>query len=131
MSEPQKLSCHKKLQLSRVHHAVSLLINLLHCVRATNYSDKGSLPNFDWEFTRINSILLSLKTSDNVRFSNVFSGNWHELIHLTALNPLSANFTKWSNTLKQFKGNFPTNCLNVFDHFVGLAHKGLNFHNLF
>ena len=40
-------------------------------------------------------------------------------------NPLRANFTKWSNTLKQFVGNFPTNCLSVFDHFVGLALKGI------
>ena len=36
---------------------------------------------------------------------------------------MSANPTKWSNTLKQF-GNLPTNCLSVFDHFVGLALKG-------
>ena len=35
-----------------------------------------------------------------------------------ALNPLSNNPTKWSNTLKQFVANFPTNCLSVFDHFV-------------
>ena len=40
-------------------------------------------------------------------------------------NPLSANFTKWSNTLKQFVGNFLTNCLSVFGHFVGLALKRL------
>ena len=40
-------------------------------------------------------------------------------------NPLSVNFTKWSNTLKQFVGNLPTNCLSVFDHFVGLVLKGL------
>ena len=40
-------------------------------------------------------------------------------------NPLSANPTKWSNTLKQFVGNLPTNCLSVFDHFVKLALKGL------
>ena len=40
------------------------------------------------------------------------------------LNPFSANFTKWSNTLIQFVGNLQTNCLNVFDHFVGLALKG-------
>ena len=33
-----------------------------------------------------------------------------------ALNPLSANPMKWSNTLKQFVGKLPTNCLNVFDH---------------
>ena len=46
-----------------------------------------------------------------------------ELIH--TLNPLSANFTKWSDKLKQFVGNLPTNCLSVFDHFVGLALRGL------
>ena len=40
-------------------------------------------------------------------------------------NPLSANPTKWSNTLKQFVGTLPTNCLTVFDHFVGLVLKGL------
>ena len=37
------------------------------------------------------------------------------------LNPLSANPTKWPNTLKQR----PTNCLSLFDHFVKLALKGL------
>ena len=41
------------------------------------------------------------------------------------VNPLSANPTKWSNTLKQFVGNLPTNRLSVFDHFVGFALKGL------
>ena len=41
-------------------------------------------------------------------------------------NPLSANFTKWSNTLKQFVGKLPTNCLSEFEHFVGLALKRLN-----
>ena len=40
-------------------------------------------------------------------------------------NPLSANFTKWSNTLKQFVGKLPTNCLSVFGNFLGLALKGL------
>ena len=43
-----------------------------------------------------------------------------------SLNPLSANPTRWSNTLKQFVGKLPTNCLSVFDHFVGLALKGLS-----
>ena len=42
-----------------------------------------------------------------------------------AFNPLGANPTKWSNTLKQFVGNLPTNCLSVFDHFVILALKWL------
>ena len=43
----------------------------------------------------------------------------------TCLNPLSANPTKWSNTLKQFVAKLVTNCLSMFDHFVGLALKGL------
>ena len=41
------------------------------------------------------------------------------------VNPLSANIKKWSKTLKQFVGKLLTNCLNVFDHFMGLALKGL------
>ena len=42
-----------------------------------------------------------------------------------SFNPLSANPTKGPNTLKQFVGNLPINCLSVLDHFVGLALKGL------
>ena len=41
------------------------------------------------------------------------------------LNLLNANPTKWSNTLKQFVGQLPTNCLSVFYHFVELALKRL------
>ena len=44
-------------------------------------------------------------------------------------NTLSANPTKWSNTLKQFSGKLPTNCLSVFDRGVGLALKGLRHQN--
>ena len=40
-------------------------------------------------------------------------------------NPLSTNPAKWSNTLKIIRRLLPTNCLMVFDHFVGLALKGL------
>ena len=40
-------------------------------------------------------------------------------------NPVRANPAKSSNTLKQFVGELPTNCLSVFDRFVGLALKGL------
>ena len=43
------------------------------------------------------------------------------------INTLSANPTKWSDTNKQFVGNLPTNCLSMFDHFVGFALKGLTF----
>ena len=44
---------------------------------------------------------------------------------LFVLNSLSANPTKWSNTVKQLVGKLPTNCLSVFEHFVGLVRKGL------
>ena len=37
-----------------------------------------------------------------------------------SINPLRANPTKLSNTLKQSAGNLLTNCLSVFDDFVGL-----------
>ena len=40
-------------------------------------------------------------------------------------NPLNTNPTKWSNTLKTIRRFLPTNCLRVFNHFVGLALKGL------
>ena len=46
-------------------------------------------------------------------------------------NPLSTNFLKWSDTLKQFVGKFPTNCLSVFDHFVGLSFRGLTLSKFF
>ena len=42
------------------------------------------------------------------------------------INSLSAKPTKWSNTLQQFVGKLPTNRLSGFDHFVGLALKGLS-----
>ena len=38
---------------------------------------------------------------------------------------------KWSNTLKQFVGNLPTNGLSVFDHFWGLMLKGFRKSNGF
>ena len=41
------------------------------------------------------------------------------------INPLRAKPTKWSNTLKQFVGKSQEIVLSVFDHFVGLALKGL------
>ena len=48
---------------------------------------------------------------------------------LLTVNPLRDNPTKRSNSLKQFVGNLPTNCLSVFDHFAGLALKGLSYTN--
>ena len=51
-------------------------------------------------------------------------------IFIYQFNPLNADSTKWSNTLKQFVGNLPTNCFSVFDRFVGLALKGLRYRDI-
>ena len=66
-----------------------------------------SASNFSSEYRMYNSITLA-------KFETI-----------QKFNPLSANFTKWPNTLKQFVGNLPTNCLSVLGHFVALALKGL------
>ena len=40
--------------------------------------------------------------------------NWEpSSLRPSFFNPLSANSAKWSNTLKQFVGKFPPNCLSV------------------
>ena len=41
-----------------------------------------------------------------------------------SLNPLRANPTNWSNTIRRL---LPMNSLRVFDHFVGLTLKGLSY----
>ena len=61
------------------------------------------------------------RTNSNVYAGEPLTSFYEKLL----LNPLSANPTKWLNTLKQFVGSLTTNCLSVFDHFVGLALKGL------
>ena len=50
--------------------------------------------------------------------------NFQELSSVR-INLLSASSTKWSNTLKKFVSNLPTNFLIVLDHFFGLALKNL------
>ena len=61
----------------------------------------------------------------------VFKKNYFVLYYVNliffpdkSINPWSANPTKWWNTRK-LRWLLLTNCLNVFDHFVGLALKAL------
>ena len=56
-----------------------------------------------------------IKISENYR-------NGYFLQFLVHFNPLSANSTKWSNTLKQLVGK-RQRIVSVSDHFVGLALK--------
>ena len=60
-----------------------------------------------------------------VKLRNIILSGIFKSKYVTYFIPLSANPTKWSNTLKQFFDNLPTNCLSVFDHSVKLALKGL------
>ena len=55
-------------------------------------------------------------------FYRVLNTSLKFLERLKAANSLSTNPTKWSNSLKRFTDE----CLSVFDHFVGMALKGLN-----
>ena len=71
-------------------------------------------------------ILWNLKSLMTKLLSIFFFCYFYVTVNLM-FNPLSANFTKWSNTLKQFVGNLATNYLSVFGHFVGLSLKGLNY----
>ena len=48
-----------------------------------------------------------------------------KIVDAKTINLLRANPKRWSNTLKPFVAKLPTNGLSVFDHFVGLAIKGL------
>ena len=83
----------------------------------------------------LNFRLPSENASDNTlpRMSKMLSLFYKEVINkrmfiiflISLFNPLSANFTKWSNKLKQFVGKLPTNCLSVVNHFVRLVHKEL------
>ena len=60
-----------------------------------------------------------------MHFLIIFVRTPKKLIWSCLINPLSANLTKRSNTLKQVVGNLLTNCLSVLDHFVKLALEGL------
>ena len=75
--------------------------------------------NYTQQMKNITSFLIQI-----LSFSQPFR------IFESNVNPLSANSTKWSNTLKQSVRRLPTNCLSVFDHFMGLALKGLTNSNL-
>ena len=73
-----------------------------------------SFVDFRYSF-RAKQLLIEIEPFQKcVKIQNCLKvGQWNPF------NPLSANPTKWPNTLKQF------NSLSVFGHFVNLALKGL------
>ena len=66
---------------------------------------------------------MKIETKEYSSRANTYN---ESLILIESFDSLSANPTKWSNTLKQFVDCLPTNYLSVLDHFLGLALKGLN-----
>ena len=72
-----------------------------------------------------NVCLILQELSKLIDLAVTFDGFVAQLTCNNSINPLNAKITKWSNTLKQFISKLPTNFLSVFDHFVGLAFKGL------
>ena len=94
-------------------------------INNTANNKKVQKPLASWMFRE--SILLDDQNKNAAKYLkhslNILIQLW---IYLPNLNALSANLAKWSNTLKQFVGNLPTNYLGVFDYFEGLTLKGLN-----
>ena len=91
------------------------------CLSASYVSVAITQKSFNWSAKQINS-LIYIRSPQSIKLVRAQQGPRN---FLQCLYPLSANPTKLSNTLKQFVGNLLTNCLSVFDHFVGLALKGL------
>ena len=94
-----------------------------------------SVSNFEFNnFPRFSATSVSLSTCA-LNFMRVNFLKIHvtylliifQLFSFNDFNTLSANFTKWSNTLTQFVSKLPTNCLSWFNHPVGLALKGLKY----
>ena len=84
-----------------------------------------SFSRFSWKFCSSNTIK-HLSTENEI---NEIWSAWFKIKNkfiFGHFNPLSVNPTKWSNTLKQFVANLPTNCFSVFGYFVKLGLKRLN-----
>ena len=87
-----------------------------------------------WEFySNINWLLVNYRLDLISSVNQDNKNNWQceskqnvmKLRVQLVFNPLSANRTKWPNTLKQFVAKLPTNCLSVFDQFLKLVLKGV------
>ena len=78
---------------------------------------------FETSYSDLLSVIARIGICSILRSSKIFE------IYIAdsqpSFNPLSANPTKWPNTLRQFVGKLPTNYLSVFGHSVNLALKGL------
>ena len=104
-------ACHK-YNRKVVHHGISEDPLKRDCFKT----------NFSWTKS-LNEVIKILVINKYLHFNSFF---WS----VYTFNPLSANFTKWSNTLKQFVNSLLTNCLSVSDHIKELVLKGLIYRKL-
>ena len=89
-------------------------------IRSQGTTEIGLDLDMDKNILNVKCLIITMVICIKEHLSNIWSSTHLEV------KPLSASFTKWSNTLTQFVGKLPTNCLRVFDHFVGLTLKGLS-----
>ena len=84
----------------------------------------GRCPNFlDYNSNVILGLSLSLHNQSQNEFEATVYPNM-EVLWPSPLNRLTATPTKWSNTLKQFAGKWPNNCLSVLSILWGWRLKG-------
>ena len=95
----------------------------VHISHRKYYVKPYSSPWLSAALVEITSFVCTLlRYSSGTILQIVVAGNESYFLDYT---PINASPTKWSNTLKQCVDNLLTNCLSVFDHFVGLALKGI------
>ena len=106
---------------TKIDHIDNAVLFFFHYSLSADFSRCCSVFIIDSEldFACWKDILL-MGSFSSKSFAYVLMNEW-----LSAkFNSLSANPTKWPNTLKQFVGKLPANCLSVFGHFVKLALEG-------
>ena len=115
----------ENLFLFCVHHFVRHYSSFALIWLFFQQSDLALLMHYrNWKLRKFGTTSFFLQSNKNQGDISVI---WtlRLLCKQTSVNPLSANPTKGSNTLKQFIGWQPTNCSSVFDYFVGLTLKSL------
>ena len=123
---------------------LSLLINMTVLLTVSSKKKRlgcrKKLVVLKWKDSSLDERMLGFKSQRLYIGSNHYCCAWHRFhwllwirnsstafvsFDICSLHHFSAYPTKWSNRLKQFVGNLLTNCLSVFDYFVGLTLKGL------
>ena len=105
----------------------SVFISHVHLIRYINYLMKTHVELTRTIFTNLSPMLHLYNPCkyQKIKIFWRFQGIQKWNIGLKWVNPFSSKPTKWSNSLNRFVGKLQTNCLSVFDHFEGLALKGL------